>query len=145
MAGDEASIARVEGRLRLGAGWVSTVLQRLVVELWQDADVDAAIEKARTEYGRRRVALLDALARRGVTAHGRTGINVWVPAADEPFAVAALRERGWAVAPGSLYRLAAPGGLRVTIASVQPSDVDRLAGDIAAAVGGGPVPVGLSR
>jgi len=47
VAGDEASIARVEGRLRLGAGWVSTVLQRLVVELWRDPAVDAAISTAR--------------------------------------------------------------------------------------------------
>jgi DNA-binding transcriptional MocR family regulator len=145
VAGDEASIARVEGRLRLGAGWVSTVLQRLVVEIWSDPAVDIAIARAREGYARRRSALLDALARRGVVAHGRTGINVWVPAPDEPLAVAALRERGWAVAPGSLYRLASPGGLRVTISSLQLSDVERLADDIAAAVLGEPAGSALSR
>jgi DNA-binding transcriptional MocR family regulator len=145
VAGDEASIARVEGRLRLGAGWVSTVLQRLVVELWRDPAVDAAIATARVEYARRRSSLLDALARRGVTAHGRTGINVWIPAPDEPFAVASLRERGWAVAPGSLYRIASPGGLRVTVSALDPSDVDRLADDVAVAVLDQPLGSGLSR
>jgi DNA-binding transcriptional MocR family regulator len=140
VAGDEASIARVEGRLRLGAGWVSTVLQRLVVELWRDPAVDAAISTARVEYARRRQALLDA-----VTARGRTGINVWIPAPDEPFAVASLRERGWAVAPGSLYRIASPGGLRVTVSALNPSDVDRLADDIAVAVLDQPSTSGLSR
>ena len=145
VAGDEASIARVEGRLRLGAGWVSTVLQRLVVELWRDPEVDAAIATARVEYARRRQALLDALARRGVTARGRTGINVWIPAPDEPFAVASLRERGWAVAPGSLYRIASPGGLRVTVSALDPSDVDRLADDVAVAVLDQPSTSGLSR
>jgi DNA-binding transcriptional MocR family regulator len=145
VAGDEASIARVEGRLRLGAGWVSTVLQRLVVELWRDPAVESTIAQARAGYARRRRALLDALARRGVVAHGRTGINVWVPAPDESLAVAALRERGWAVAPGSLYRLASPGGLRVTISSLALSDVDRLADDLAAAVHGEPAGTALSR
>ena len=38
---------------------------------------------------------------RGVTAHGRSGINVWVPVADETFAVTRLRDAGYAVAPGS--------------------------------------------
>jgi DNA-binding transcriptional MocR family regulator len=145
VAGDEASIARVEGRLRLGAGWVSTVLQRLVVELWRDPSVEETIARARAGYARRRRALLDALGRRGVVAHGRTGINVWVPAPDESLAVAALRERGWAVAPGSLHRLASPGGMRITISSLELSDVDRLAGDIAAAVLGESAPPVLSR
>ena len=31
-------IARVVGRMRIGAGWVSTLLQRLVARLWQDDD-----------------------------------------------------------------------------------------------------------
>ena len=134
VAGDEASIARVEGRMRLGAGWVSTVLQRLVVQLWCDPAVDALIDRARVDYGRRRRALVTALADRGVTAHGHTGINVWVPVPDELSAVAALHERGWAVAAGALYRLASPPGLRITVSPLSLSDMDPLADAIVAAV-----------
>jgi len=136
VAGDEASVARVEGRMRLGAGWVSSLLQRLVVQMWQDDAVAAGVARARTEYVRRREALLAALAERGVPARGRTGINVWVPVPDESAALATLRDRGWAVAPGSLYRLASSPGIRITISPLGMSDVDRLADAVAESVAG---------
>ena len=60
LAGDEATVARVAGRMRLGAGWVSTLLQRLVVALWRDPAVAAAVAAARDSYERRR----DGAARR---------------------------------------------------------------------------------
>ena len=122
--------------MRLGAGWVSSLLQRLVVQMWQDDAVAAGVARARTEYVRRREALLAALAERGVPARGRTGINVWVPVPDESAALATLRDRGWAVAPGSLYRLASSPGIRITISPLGMSDVDRLADAVAESVAG---------
>ncbi len=144
VAGDDASIARVEGRMRLGAGWVSTLMQRLVLEMWRDEAVAAGVERARQQYIARRQSLLAALAHRGVTAHGRTGINVWVPAADEPATVAALRERGWMVSPGSLYRQRSAPGIRISVGGLRLSSVGALADDIAAALAA-PVPAGFSR
>jgi DNA-binding transcriptional MocR family regulator len=135
LAGDAASIARVQGRMRLGSGWVSTVLQRLVVDLWSDEKVSATVAGARHEYGRRRTALVEALARRGVPARGRTGINVWVSTSDESGAVAALRDLGYAVAPGSLYRLGSAPGFRISVGALELSDVDKLADGVLAAVG----------
>ncbi|HEY7226382.1 MAG TPA: aminotransferase class I/II-fold pyridoxal phosphate-dependent enzyme [Micromonosporaceae bacterium] len=134
LAGDEASIARVQGRMRLGSGWVSTVLQRLVVELWDDERVAATVARARTEYARRRTALVDALAGRGIEAHGRSGINVWVWTPDESGAVAALRDLGYAVAPGSLFRLGAAPGFRISISALGLSHVDKLADAVALAI-----------
>ncbi|HEX6499531.1 MAG TPA: aminotransferase class I/II-fold pyridoxal phosphate-dependent enzyme [Micromonosporaceae bacterium] len=133
-AGDEATISRVEGRMRLGTGWVSTILQRLVLELWSDAAVTAAVDRARDSYARRREGLLAALAARGVTAHGRTGLNVWVPVPDETATVAALRDAGYVVAAGSAYRIGSPPAVRVTISRLDPSDLEPLADAIAAAV-----------
>jgi DNA-binding transcriptional MocR family regulator len=134
VAGDEATVARVEGRMRLGPGWVSTVLQRLVLAMWTDPSVAASVARAGSAYDERRRALIAALAERGVRASGRTGINVWVPVEDETAAVTALAERGWAVGPGSLYRLASPPGVRLTVSNVDLADVPRLADDIAAAL-----------
>jgi DNA-binding transcriptional MocR family regulator len=131
VAGDAATIARLEGRQQLGARWVSTLLQRLVVYLWHDDRVAATVDRARREYDRRRTALVTALAARGVPARGRTGINVWVPVEDEAGAVAALRDLGYAVAPGSLFRLQAPPGLRISVGSLDLSDVNRLADAVA--------------
>jgi DNA-binding transcriptional MocR family regulator len=134
LAGDPASVARVEGRMRLASGWVSTVLQRLVVRLWEDARVGTVVARAREEYDRRRDALVAALAARGVAARGRSGINVWVSTSDESAAVAALRDLGFAVAPGSLYRLAAPPGFRVSLGALPLAQVEPLADAVARAV-----------
>jgi DNA-binding transcriptional MocR family regulator len=142
LAGDEATVARVEGRMRAGAGWVSTVLQRLVAGLWGDAGVTAGVAAARESYEHRREALRAALGARGLAAQGRTGINVWVPVPDETRTVAALRESGYAVAPGALFRLASPPGIRITVSPLDETDIAPLADAVAAAVVGGRAPHG---
>lgn len=127
LAGDPATVARVAGRLRLGAGWVSTVLQRLVVSLWRDEAVAAGVAVARAAYAARWTALRDALAAHGIAVPAGTGINLWVPVPDETWAVTALRDAGWAVAPGAQYRLAAPPGIRITVGHLDPAEAAALA------------------
>jgi DNA-binding transcriptional MocR family regulator len=139
LAGDEATVARVVGRMRLGTGWVSTLLQRLVVELWHDEGVAAAVAHAGREYDERRRGVLGALHERHLTASGRTGINVWVSVADETSAVARLRDAGYAVAPGSPYRLAAPPAIRITTSAVATSDARPLADAVAQAASAAPL------
>ncbi|GAA0800589.1 GntR family transcriptional regulator [Spirilliplanes yamanashiensis] len=134
VAGDEATVARVAGRMRIGTGWVSTVTQRLLLRLWSDPGVTAAVAAARAGYDARRDALAAALAARGCAAHATTGINVWVPVPDETRTVAALRDEGWAVAPGSLFRLASAPGVRLTVSPLDPADVEPLADAVARAV-----------
>ncbi|MFD8555247.1 aminotransferase class I/II-fold pyridoxal phosphate-dependent enzyme, partial [Streptomyces fradiae] len=133
--GDADTVDRVLGRLRLGPGWVSHVLQRAVVHLWRTGAVDrAAVARS---YGERRDALVRALADRGVRAHGRSGMNVWVPVADETGAVARLLQAGWAVAPGARFRLASPPGVRLTVSGLTGADIEALAAAVAAAVTAG--------
>jgi DNA-binding transcriptional MocR family regulator len=127
LAGDEETIARMVGRQRLGTGWVSTVLQRLVVGLWTSPEVAALIRSARESYALRRSALVGALAERGIAARGRTGINVWVTVPDETAAVARLRSDGYAVAPGAMFRQVTAPGLRITVSHLSPADVEPLA------------------
>ncbi|MFC7706742.1 aminotransferase class I/II-fold pyridoxal phosphate-dependent enzyme [Micromonospora lupini] len=134
LAGDETTVARVTGRTRVGAGWVSTVLQRLVLALWRDPAVDELIRRAAQSYELRREGLLVALAAHGLAAHGRSGINVWLPVPDETSALTALRDAGWAVAPGALYRIAAPPALRITVSSLAVEELTPLAAALARAV-----------
>jgi DNA-binding transcriptional MocR family regulator len=127
-AGDRETVDRVRGRQRLGAGWVSHLLQRTAAALW------AAYDPAPTaaSYRARRDALLAGLARHGVTARGRSGLYVWIPVADETPAVAGLLQRGWAVSPGARYRLDTGPGLRLTVSTLNVEDCAPLADDVAA-------------
>ena len=138
LAGDEATIARVAGRMRLGSGWVSTLLQRMVAGLWSDPAVAERVGTARDSYERRRAALRAALDAHGVPSQGRTGINIWVPVRDETSAVTALRDAGYAVGPGSLYRISAPAGIRITISRLDEDRIEPLAAAVAQVVRGAP-------
>ncbi|GAB2624277.1 aminotransferase class I/II-fold pyridoxal phosphate-dependent enzyme [Streptomyces capparidis] len=132
LTGDAVTVDRVLGRHRLGPGWVSHLLQRTVAALWRAGAVDP--ERVAAAYAARRDALLRELAGRGVAAHGRSGLNVWVPVPDETGAVARLLRSGWAVAPGARFRLSSPPGVRVSVASLRPEEAAGLAEAIAAAV-----------
>ncbi|MGK5530541.1 aminotransferase class I/II-fold pyridoxal phosphate-dependent enzyme [Streptomyces sp. URMC 129] len=132
LAGDAVTVDRVQGRLRLGPGWVSHLIQDTVARLWHTGAVDPA--RVARSYGARRSALVDALAARGVAAHGRSGMNVWVPVPDETGAVARLLHSGWAVAPGARFRLAAPPGVRLTVSALGAPDIEPLADAVADAV-----------
>ncbi|RZS89723.1 DNA-binding transcriptional MocR family regulator [Motilibacter rhizosphaerae] len=112
VAGDEVTVARTAGRLRLGPGWVSTLLQDATARAWStQGDV---VARAAEVYDERRAALVAALADRGVRAWGRSGLNAWVPVHDEARAVAGALEQGVAVAPGSRFRLASGPAVRVS-------------------------------
>jgi DNA-binding transcriptional MocR family regulator len=147
ITGDAETVARVEGRQLLGTGWVSAILQQLVVTLWSDHEVRELLERAATTYSTRRSALLEALASRGIAARGRSGLNVWIPVPEEAGAVSALLQRDWAVAAGERWRLGrsvalpinaarlrTPPAIRVTVATLLPEEADRFAGDLADAL-----------
>ena len=132
LAADPLTTSRVAGRQLLGAGWVSHLLQQIVVALWSDAASRRVLARAERHYTTRRTALVAALAERGITAHGRSGLGVWIPAEEETAIVQALAERGWAVSPGERFRFHSAPGIRVTTTTLQPAEARRLADDIAA-------------
>lgn len=133
LTGDAVTVDRVAGRQRLGPGWVSRLLQRAVLHLWTSGAVDTpAVSRS---YGDRRDALIHALAERGVSARGRSGMNVWVPVSDETGAVARLLHAGWAAAPGARFRLDTPPGVRLTVSPLTAVDIGPLADAVAAAAG----------
>ncbi|MBB5084941.1 aminotransferase class I/II-fold pyridoxal phosphate-dependent enzyme [Nonomuraea endophytica] len=132
VTGDPQTVDRLRGRQRLAAGWVSHLLQRTVAHLWQTGAVST--ERVAASYTARREALINALAGHGISAHGRSGLNVWIPVADETTAITGLLTHGWAAAPGARNRLATPPAIRVTVAALTPQEIPEVAAALAAAI-----------
>jgi DNA-binding transcriptional MocR family regulator len=134
MAGDALTVARVQGRQSLGPRWVSHVLQDLVAMMWADAATPALLQKAADTYVHRRRALIEALAHHGIEARGRSGLNVWVPVAEEAGVANAMAAKGWAIRAGECYRIKSPPGIRVTVSTLPPEDAHKFAADLAESI-----------
>jgi DNA-binding transcriptional MocR family regulator len=133
LTGDPGTVARVQGRQLAGTGWVSHLLQGLAVAMWSAPGGTALLERGRETYRRRREALAAELADRGIRAHARSGLNVWVPVAEEGAVTGRLLDAGWAVLAGERFRLRSPPAIRVTVSTLEVADAPRLADAIEAA------------
>lgn len=134
LAGDLRTVERVHGRLRLGPGWVSRLLQDLAVGLWTDDSSTRLVRRAEQQYMQNRARLRAALAERGIAAHARSGLNVWIPVPDETVVITRLFNMGWAAAPGTRYRIRTAPGIRVTISDLAADETEPLADAVAGAV-----------
>ena len=132
LRGDDRTVARVEGRQAVGPGWVSTIIQRAVAALWADPEVEALAGQAATVYAGRRRALAGALAAHGIRTETPSGLNVWVPVPAEEPVVGGLLAAGWAVTPGSRYRLRSAPAVRITTSTLAPSEAAEVAAALAA-------------
>ncbi|HTY16847.1 MAG TPA: aminotransferase class I/II-fold pyridoxal phosphate-dependent enzyme [Myxococcota bacterium] len=132
LAGDPVTIGRVAGRQRMGFRWVSHLLQRLVADLEADPESRRRLRRAARAYGERRSALVAALAQRGIEAHGRSGLNVWIPVPEEVAAVQRLLDAGYAVGAGERFRIESAPAIRITVSRLPVAAVSALADAIAA-------------
>jgi DNA-binding transcriptional MocR family regulator len=137
VAGDALTISRIEGRQRLGPGWVSQILQQVAARFLADRKTAKPLTRAERTYADRRRALVSALADRGIDARGDSGLGVWIPLTDEAAAVRELLGQGWAVSPGERYRFDSGPGIRITTADLEPDEAERLA-DAIEGLGGAP-------
>jgi DNA-binding transcriptional MocR family regulator len=129
-AADGETADRLRREQWLTDGWVSGFLQRAAAVALGSRSTQALLARARKAYSSRREALLQALAERGVHAHGVTGLNVWIPVAGEADAVRGLLERGWCVRAGARFRLRSGPAIRITTAKLSPEQAERLADDL---------------
>lgn len=134
MSGPAGIIHEIVSRRQLGQGWTSRLLQRVLLGLLTDEHAVESVAYARSEYRRRREAMVNALAQHGVEVLGTDGINIWVPVADESAAIVRLASQGIGVAPGAPFspRPIQTGYIRVTVGSI-PDPPAELAEMIASA------------
>lgn len=127
LAGDETTIARVEGRQALGPRWVSHLLQETAATMLTDVRFQARCAAAGEAYGQRRKALIGALAQRSIRSMGSSGLNVWVPVHEEAPVVRALGDAGFLVLAGERFRIASPPGIRITAARLRDGEPEQIA------------------
>jgi DNA-binding transcriptional MocR family regulator len=130
VAGDDVTLARIQGRQALGVGRVSHLLQRLALALWSDPSSGRRLARAAGIYAQRRQGLIDALVHRGIPASGRSGFNVWIPVREETTTVQRLAARGWAVAAGERFRLRTGPAIRVTTSALAVEASQQFADDL---------------
>jgi DNA-binding transcriptional MocR family regulator len=121
VGGPASVLAPVVDRRMLGPGWSSRLLQHILLDLLTAPSTAVLLEVARSEYARRRLALLAALAQEGAAATADDGINLWLEVADQHAAMVSLAAHGIAVAPGAPFEAAplARHHVRVTVGLVR--------------------------
>jgi aspartate/methionine/tyrosine aminotransferase len=110
----------VAGRQLLGVGWVSHLLQRVVVAILSSDELPARLAAASAAYAQRRAVVVDTLTAGGIEIRARSGMNVWVPVDDESGVVAAMLAQGYAIRSGARFRQAARPGVRISTAGTSP-------------------------
>ncbi len=138
LVGDAATVNRVIGRQLLGTGWVSHVLQRIVAELLTSPTIDATLATAAAGYSQRRDRFIARLGQAGIVAEGRSGLNVWVPVADEAAVVAGAQQRGFAIRSGAPFRYRSGPAVRVSTAGCDVETVEAAADVLIDVIGAGP-------
>ncbi|MCC4907331.1 aminotransferase class I/II-fold pyridoxal phosphate-dependent enzyme [Microbacterium sp. cx-59] len=138
-ASDPDTAGRLAMRLSPGTTWVSHLLQRLVHALATDADATRTVSEAAAHYAARNAAFARLLVAQGVPASVGDGLNLWVELPVAARAVSArLMRRGWLARTGDEFVLSDPAAsrrLRLTVHDLDDADAERLAADLAIAVG----------
>lgn len=120
MSGPAEALREIDERRQMGPGWTSRLLQRVLLEMLRDSEVDEQIAHASRQYQFRRESLSNALAATGIDVVESHGLNLWVPVQHEQLAAVGLAANGIGVAPGEPFRVNLKAEhLRVTSAIVR--------------------------
>jgi DNA-binding transcriptional MocR family regulator len=124
--GDAATLAKLEYAQATSMGWVSSLLQGLVVNLLTNPSVRERLVAAGAAYQARFTHLQGGLAALSLPAPGRAGLNLWLPLPEAATVAQGLLAKGWLVRLGTDFCLQSPSGLRLTSARLQPGQTEEL-------------------
>lgn len=101
VGGPDHLLRPAETRRRLGGGWESWLLQRILLHMLTDPDAVHAVDVARETYAQRRADMVRACAARGLRTWGSDGLLLWVEVDNEAAAMRRLAAHDVGVSPGS--------------------------------------------
>lgn len=137
LEGPAAVIDRISDYRQYGAAWSSRILQECLAAMLSSPAVRRDVRRAAATYDRRRIRLETALRSRGLEFPAVRGMNLWIPVADERFAMVTLAAHGIAVMSGSRFgSSAATNHIRVSTSTLATSGVDEVADAVVRAAGG---------
>ncbi|CAI0876726.1 Uncharacterized HTH-type transcriptional regulator ydcR [Serratia liquefaciens] len=120
--------------------WVSHILQQIAVKLWTQAQQEGLFARAQQTYQQRRDDLSERLrALTGVPVSPGEGVHIWLPVRSEAAASQMMAQRGWLVQSGEPFRLKSGPAIRISLANLEPAQLETLAQDLAVAIGAGTV------
>ncbi|GAA3544166.1 GntR family transcriptional regulator [Aeromicrobium flavum] len=120
---------RMELNRRLGGGWESMLLQRVLHELLTDPESIHAITHARRTYKLRHDLLASACREQGLETYGSDGLNLWVRVDNESRAMRRLASEDIGVCPGSPLTWDSPVNdhIRITTGVMPEAQAPRVA------------------
>lgn len=133
VASDPATSHQLRARLSPGSQWVSHFLQDAIEFTLSRAGTAQLIQRASSDYLRRRSDLEHALRQCGITAwEGGDGLNLWLPLeGDEHAAAKAMEEKGWLLRRGAIFSVDGKmAGLRITLSTLDTDMAQALARDL---------------
>ena len=132
VASDPVTSAKLRLRLNSGSQWVSHLLQDLACACLNDEEYQRKLVQTQQFYAAQQQKLTTALRGYGIDLPVGDGLNLWLPLTDHSQSLAfALAKSGWLVREGEVFGVNTPShGLRITLSTLNDSDIHKLAADI---------------
>ncbi|MBA7966535.1 MocR-like B6 salvage transcription factor PtsJ [Citrobacter sp. RHBSTW-00671] len=132
VASDPVTSAKLRLRLNAGSQWVSHLLQDLACACLSDEEYQRKLVQTQRFYAKQQQKLTTALRGYGIDLPVGDGLNLWLPLAHHSQSLAfALAKSGWLVREGEVFGVNTPShGLRITLSTLNDSDIHKLAADI---------------
>lgn len=137
MEGPSSAMDRVSDYRQYGSSWTSRILQECLAAMLADHGTRRLVQRAAATYDNKRSKLADALRRRDMVVPASAGMNLWLPVADERYALITLAAHGISVMAGSRFGgTAAADHIRVSTSLLDEDETERVAEAIAIAAAG---------
>ncbi|MBJ4954944.1 transcriptional regulator PtsJ [Salmonella enterica subsp. enterica serovar Goldcoast] len=132
VASDPVTSAKLRLRLNSGSQWVSHLLQDLACACLSDEEYQRKLVQTQQFYATQQQKLTTALRGYGIDLPVGDGLNLWLPLTHHSQSLAfALAKSGWLVREGEVFGVNTPShGLRITLSTLNDSDIHKLAADI---------------